>query len=85
MAIVQVFEEWCAELHPVETLISVLMDHKNLKYFTTTKLLNHQQARWAQFLSQFNFKIIYRPGKAGTKPDYLTQRSGDLPRKGINI
>jgi len=53
-----------------------------LEYFTTTKLLNRRQARWAQFLSQFNFKIVYRLGKAGAKPDSLTRRSGDLPKEG---
>jgi len=82
MAIVQAFEEWRAELRSVENPISVLTDHKNLEYFTTTKLLNHQQARWAQFLSQFNFKFVYWPGKAGAKLDSLTQRSGDLLKEG---
>jgi len=48
----------------------------------TTKLLNHWQVRWVQFLFQFNFKIVYRPGKAGAKPDSLTQRAGDLPKEG---
>jgi hypothetical protein len=48
----------------------------------STKLLNRQQTRWAEYLSRFNFKIIYRPGKAGGKPDALTGRSGDLPQGG---
>jgi len=82
MAIVWASEEWRAELQSVDNPISVLTDHKNLEYFTTTKLLNRRQARWAQFLSQFNFKIIYRPGKAGAKLDSLTRRSGDLPKEG---
>jgi len=82
MAIVWAFEEWHAELQSVENPISVLMDHKNLEYFTTTKLLNCQQARWAQFLSQFNFQIVYRPGKSGAKLDSLTRRLGDLPKEG---
>jgi len=47
----------------------------------STKLLNRRQARWSEFLSRFNFKIIYRPGKAGAKPDALTRRSGDLPHE----
>jgi len=59
MAIVRAFEEWRAELQSVENSILVLTDHKNLEYFTTTKLLNRRQARWVQFLSQFNFKIVY--------------------------
>ena len=82
MAIVRAFEEWRAELQSVENPISVLTDHKNLEYFTTTKLHNSRQARWGQFLSQFNFKIVYRPGKAGAKLDSLTRRSGDLPKEG---
>ena len=48
----------------------------------STKLLSRRQARWSEFLSRFNFKIVYRPGKAGAKPDALTTRSGDLPKEG---
>jgi hypothetical protein len=46
----------------------------------STKLLNRRQTWWAEYLSHFNFKIIYCPGKAGGKPDALTHRSGDLPQ-----
>jgi len=63
MAIVRAFEEWCTKLQSVENPISVLTDHKNLEYFTMTKLLNQPQVRWAQFLFEFNIKIVYRPGK----------------------
>ena len=48
----------------------------------STKLLNRRQTRWAEFLSRFNFKIVYRPGKAGGKPDSLTRRLEDLPKGG---
>jgi hypothetical protein len=33
-------------------------------------------------LFRFNFKIIYRPGKQGAKPDALTRRLENLPKKG---
>lgn len=79
MAIVRAFEHWRAELQSVENPIQVLSDHKNLEYFMSTKLLNRRQARWAEFLSRFNFQITYRPGKKGGKPDALTRRSEDLP------
>ena len=46
----------------------------------TTKQLNYRMARWADFLSEFNFKIMYRPGRQGEKPDTLTRRSQDLPK-----
>lgn len=79
LAIVRAFEEWRPELSSVETPIAVFSDHKNLEWFMTTKTLNRRQARWAEFLSEFNFKITYRPGKQGTKPDSLTRRPGDIP------
>jgi hypothetical protein len=82
MAIVKAFEEWRPELEGALHPIQVLSDHKNLEYFMSTKLLNRRQTRWAEYLSRFNFKIIYRPGKAGGKPDALTRRSGDLPQGG---
>jgi hypothetical protein len=53
-----------------------------LKYFTITKLLNRRQTKWFEFLSRFNFKIIYRLGKQGAKPDALTRRLKDLLKKG---
>lgn len=82
LAIIRCFEEWRPELEGTASPIKVITDHRNLEYFTTTKLLNRRQARWAEFLSRFNFKIVYRPGKLGAKPDALTRRSGDLPKEG---
>jgi transposase InsO family protein len=82
MAIIRCFEEWRPELEGAPSPIKVITDHRNLEYFTTTKLLNRRQARWSEFLSRFNFQITYRPGKQGAKPDALTRRSEDLPKEG---
>jgi hypothetical protein len=82
LAIVRCFEEWRPELEGTPSPIKVITDHRNLEYFMTTKLLNRRQARWSEFLSRFNFKINYRPGKQGAKPDALTRRSEDLPKEG---
>ena len=81
LAIIRAFEEWHPELAgtPIEDPIRVITDHRNLEYFMTSKKLNRRQARWAEFLSEFNFKITYRPGKMGAKPDSLTRRQGDIP------
>jgi hypothetical protein len=46
------------------------------------KLLNHRQTQWAEYLSHFNFMIVYHPGKAGGKPYALTHRLGDLAQGG---
>ena len=63
----------------VDKPIKVYSDHLALEYFMTTKVLNGRQVRWAEFLSEFNFKIMYRPGAAGGKPDALSRRPQDLP------
>lgn len=80
MAIVRAFEEWRAELEGTGMPVQVISDHKNLQHFMTTKRLSRRQARWSEFLSRFNFKLIYRPEKQGGKPDALTRRSSDLPQ-----
>jgi hypothetical protein len=82
LAIIRCFEEWRPELEGSENPILVLSDHRNLEYFMSTKMLNRRQARWSEFLSRFNFKITYRPGKQGEKPDALTRRTEDLPKEG---
>lgn len=79
LAIVQAFEEWRVELAGSASPIDVVTDHQALQYFMTSKRLNRRQARWAEFLAEFNFRIRYRPGRQGTKPDALTRRPGDLP------
>ena len=82
MAIVRCFEEWRAELKGSPYIIKVLSDHKNLEYFMFTKLLSRRQTRWSEFLSRFNFRIIYRIGKSSGKPDALTRRLEDQPTEG---
>ena len=57
------------------------MDHKNLEYFMTNQKLNRQQARWALFLSRFDFVLKHVPGSRMGKADGLSRRSDW--RKGI--
>jgi len=82
LAIVDTFKHWrryCdGAKHPVE----VFSDHQNLEYFTTTKVLNRRQARWAQELAGIDFKIYYHPGTKNGKPDALSRRSEYCPEKG---
>ena len=84
LAIVRCFEEWRPELLsvPEDRPTLVMTDHKALEHFMTTKQLNRRQARWAEFLSQFNFKISYRPGAKNLKADLLTRQpcEGEVSR-----
>ena len=52
--------------------VQVLTDYKGLKYFMTTKKLTPRQARWMEFLSEFNFVISYQSGKKNNKANALT-------------
>ena len=73
-AIVAWFWEWEHLSKSVEGVVMVFTDYKNLKYFNTTKVLTRRQARWAEDLAGYNFKVIYRPGLKNTKPDVLSRR-----------
>jgi hypothetical protein len=44
-------------------MTKILSDHANLKYFTTKQTLTCRQARWALFLSEYNYTIIPTLGK----------------------
>jgi len=82
MAIIKALEEWRPECEGAERPLQLITDHKNLEYFMSKRLLNRRQARWAQFLSRFDYEIVYRPGKSNGKADALTRRPGDLPGGG---
>lgn len=42
LAIIRDFKEWQAELESTISPISVITDHRNLEYFTTTTFLNRR-------------------------------------------
>ena len=88
LAIVDAFKVWLHYCHGTGP-IPVYTDHNNLKYFMDAKALNGRQARWAAYLSQFDFKVIYRPGSQAGKLDALSRRSeyaveeGEVPHTKI--
>jgi len=82
LAIVDAFKHWLRYCEGAENQIQVFTDHHNLEYFTTTKVLNRRQARWAEQLAGINFRIYYRPGTQNGKPDALSRRPEYRPEKG---
>ena len=73
LVIVASFKAWRHYFEGVKYIIIMISDHNNLKYFLEAKPLSQQQAHWAEFLAEFNFTIIYRPGKKNPA-DALSQR-----------
>jgi hypothetical protein len=82
LMIFESFKVWHHYLEGSQHRINVVTDHKNLEYFSTTKMLMRRQARWSEYLSAFNLTIRFRPGKLGAKPDALTCHPNVYPKGG---
>src|SRR5260221_8894878 len=74
LAVFKAFKNWRHFLEGSAEVIDMVTDHKNLEYFTSSKKLLQRQARWAEFLVQFNMKVRFRLGRLGSKLDVLTCR-----------
>jgi hypothetical protein len=59
LAIVYVMKTWHCYLQEALFTTTVFSDHMNLQYFKETNQLNCRQARWAEVLQEYNFKIVY--------------------------
>jgi len=73
LAIFEAFKIWQHYLEGLAYPINVVTDHKNIEYFSTTKILTQRQAQWLEYLFQFNLVIRFCPSHLGTKPDALTR------------
>ena len=82
LAIFEAFKHWRHYLEGSATQVDVVTDHKNLVYFSTSKVLTRRQARWSEFFSQFNLSICFCPGRLREKPDALTRHWDVYPKEG---
>ena len=82
LAIFEAFKIWRHYLKGLAYPIDVVTDHKNLEYFSTTKVLTQRQVWWSKYLSQFNLVIRFHSGHLGTKLDALTRRWDVYPKGG---
>ena len=74
LAVIQCLEDWRHYLEGTKKEFEIWTDHKNLQYFISSQKLNHRQARWALYLSRFNFILKHVPGKSMGKVDSLSRR-----------
>jgi hypothetical protein len=75
LAIVDAYKAWRVYLEGPKHQVTVYTDHENLQRFTTTKQLVRKQIRWAEELSSFNCKIVYRKGSENARADALSRRT----------
>jgi len=53
----------------------VFNDHKSLKYLFDQKELNMRHRRWMEFLKDYDFELLYHPGKANVVADALSRKT----------
>ena len=77
LAIVRALKKWRFLL--LGTHFEVHTDHRTLEYFQTQKDLSRRQARWSEFLSQYDFGIHYVKGEDNTAADGMSRYPEDIP------
>ena len=75
LAVLNSFKHWHAYLYGSPHTITVLSDHKALKFFRSAHTLQRHHARWKVKLNSYNYVIKYCPGTASGQPDTLSQQA----------
>jgi hypothetical protein len=71
LAVIQALKKWRADL--LGTKFIVYTDHRMLENFNSQKDLSRRQLHWQEFMSQYDFSIVYIPGEDNTVADALSR------------
>jgi len=74
LAVVRCLEMWRHFLEGTVVKFEIWTNHKNLEYFMKAQKLNRRQARWALYLSKFDFTLKHVLGSKMGKADSLSKR-----------
>jgi len=74
LAVVRCLEAWRYFLEGTVVKFKIWTDHKNLEYFMKAQKLNRRQAKWALYLSRFDFTLKHVPRSKMGKADSLSRR-----------
>ena len=74
LAVIRGLENWRHLLEEVQFKFEIWTDHKNLEYFMKAQKLNCRQARWALYLSRFDFTLKHVLGTMIGKVDGLSRK-----------
>ena len=78
LAILEALLKWEDKL--VGRKFTVITDHQALEFFSKQKHLSGRQARWAEYLSRFDFEVVYVKGQYNIVADCLSRYySTDVP------
>ena len=76
LAVMKALTHWRPYLGWMKEPFTIMTDHTTLQYWKSPKNLNHQTARWHADLQEYNFNILYIPGKTNIPPDALSRLPG---------
>lgn len=74
-----VLEEWCYWLEGAKMPFLVWIDHRNLEYIHSARILNSKQACWSLFFHRFNVTLSYGPSSCTAKPNALSCQFPETP------
>jgi len=74
LVIIRGLENWRHLLEGTHFKFKIWTDHKNLEYFMKAQKLNQRQARWALYLSRFDFTLKHVLGTKMGKADRLSRQ-----------
>src|SRR6187551_3494369 len=83
LAIIRALEEYRHYLEGHPEKFEIWSDHQNLTYFKSTQNLTRRQARWALYLTRFNYFLHHKPGKIMQAEDPLSRRPDH--EEGVNL
>lgn len=75
LSIIRGLVQWRHYLEGLPEKFEIITDHKNLEYWKDPQNLSRRQARWARYLTRFDFFLTHRPGKQHGAPDGLSRRA----------
>ena len=73
LAVIWGLEEYRYHLKEHSYKIETWLDHQNLTFFRTAQKLTRRQARWALFITHFNFVLYHKLGKTMQIEDPLSR------------
>ena len=62
LAVVYALRTWRCYLEGCKGLV-IVTDHKPNSYINSQEMLSRRQSRWSEFLSRFDYELVYRPGR----------------------
>jgi len=71
LAIVCALQHWRHFLYRRQ--FTIYSDHKALIHWKTQPKLNNRQVRWSELLADYNYTIVYKPGKDNQVADCLSR------------